>query len=567
MMTSLDVTSGPGSWTFRNMVAGPARSRPWRSDEAETVLFQGIPFDADDDGLLVSGCILDRSALWRACSSDQPLHGTAIMTDLPAPTSRLRLAPLALAAGLLVLEFLLIGLVFKHGIDFDCRANWGDAACGIASKSLAALYCIIAAGGLFAILRPGLFRDLLAAEGHDARPLALNLAGIGLAMAPVLFLREGMGAAMIWPAFALWGIGMGLVLTGLLGWLAPWPRWRAFLGQAGLPLAVVLAAGGLAPALAVRLQPIWQIETISDMTFRAVSFLVETLGYQLYVDPLRKHIGEGDFIISVAPACSGIEGIALVTIFVSLYLWLFRSELRFPRAFLLFPIGIAASVALNVVRIAVLLLIGIEGQPELAVGGFHSHAGWLMFTIVALGIILVARRVPALHHAPVARAAAAPLPPLWRDPVAARILPFAVFMLTAVAAPAISQHPAMLYPIRVILVAAAVALVWPALRSIVWRVSPLSWLAGILIGVMWVLIPVTSSDGPPPLRHAFGWAGSALVPVPRHRYRPAGPSGRRAVLPRLSGGTPARCCHRLPGTPAAGDPGGTDHRGPVCVAA
>lgn len=421
------------------------------------------------------------------------------MTDLSEPASRMRLAPLALAAGLLALEFLIIGLVFKHGIDFNCRANWGDTACGTASKSLAALYCIIAAAGLFAILRPNLFRYLLISAGHDVRLLGFNVAGLALAMIPVLFLREGMGSAMLWPAFASWGLGMGLMLGGLLGWLAPWSRWRAFLGQAGLPLAAVMTAAGLAPALAVRLQPVWQVETISDMTFRAVKFLVELLGYNLYVDPIRKHIGQGDFIISVAPACSGIEGIALVTIFVSLYLWLFRSELRFPRAFLLFPIGIAASVALNIVRIAVLLLIGIEGQPELAVGGFHSHAGWLMFTIVALGIILMARRVPALHRTSAPHAdVPSSLPPLWGDPVAAHILPFAVFMLTAVVAPAITQNPALFYPIRVILLATVVAAVWPGLRTIVWRVSPSSWLAGILVGAIWVLIPVAPYDEPAP---------------------------------------------------------------------
>ncbi|WP_162798917.1 exosortase E/protease, VPEID-CTERM system [Paracoccus indicus] len=421
------------------------------------------------------------------------------MSDMPAPPLRPRVAPCALAAGLLALEFLVIGMIFKHVIDFDCRGNWGVTACGTASKSLAALYCMIAAVGLFSMLRPALFRDLLSEAGHDARPLLLNLAGFVLAMIPVLMLQGATGTAMMAPAFALWIAGMGLILTGLAGWLAPRFRWRAFLGQTGLPLGVALIASGLAPALAVRLQPIWQIERISDVTFRVVTMLIEPLGYDLYVDPIRKHIGEGDFILSIAPACSGIEGIALVMIFVSLYLWLFRSELRFPRAFLLFPVGIAASMVLNAVRIAVLLLIGLHGQPELAVGGFHSHAGWMMFTIVALGIILIARRVPALHRAPVLRAARTEtLPPLWRDPVAARILPFAVFMLTAVVAPAISMTPAMLYPLRVILVAAAVALVWPVLRNLVWRISPLSWLAGILVGVMWVLIPVAPTEGPLP---------------------------------------------------------------------
>ena len=90
-----------------------------------------------------------------------------------------------------------------------------------------------------------------------------------------------------------------------------------------------------------------------------------------------------------------------------------------------------------------------------------------MFTTVALGII-TGRAVGKLDQR---RARPAPpwgpLPLLRRDPVAARILSFAVFMLTAVLAPAISENPAMLYPVLVIRLAAAMALVWPALRGII----------------------------------------------------------------------------------------------------
>ncbi|WP_295045373.1 exosortase E/protease, VPEID-CTERM system [uncultured Paracoccus sp.] len=406
--------------------------------------------------------------------------------------------PLAFAAILLVAQLLVIGLTFKHGIDFRCLDNWPPRACQTASKTLAAVYCVIAATGLLALLRPALFRDLLGRAGHDARPLILNAAGFAIAMLPVLFMRQGQGAAMLIPAFAAWITGMALILLGLMGWLAPRALWRRFAAQAGGTLAVVMAAGAAAPTLAVKLQPVWQLDSIAGATFSAVSWMVGALGYDVIADPVRRHIGADGFLISVAPVCSGIEGIALVTIFVTLYLWLFRSELRFPRALLLYPLGIAASAALNVVRIAALLILGIEGQPELAVGGFHSHAGWVMFTAVALGIIAVARKVTWFNRAPGAAAAAAPLPPLRRDPVAARILPFAVFMLTAVIAPAISTNPAMFYPIRVILLAAAVALVWPALRGIIWRIAPLSWLAGAAIGLMWVAIPVAPSDAAPP---------------------------------------------------------------------
>lgn len=433
------------------------------------------------------------------------------MSDSHTLSPRLRMAPLALAGLLLAGQLLIVGLVFKHGIDFRCLDNWPPRACQTASRSLAALYCVIAALGLFALLRPGLFRDLLARAGHDPRPLGLNVAGFAVAMLPVLFMRQGQGAAMLVPAFAAWTAGMGLMLAGILGWLAPRALWGLFLRRAGLTLAVVTAAGAAAPALAMKLQPVWQLETIAAATFGAVRWLVGALGYEVVADPVRKHIGAGDFMISVAPVCSGIEGIALVTIFVTLYLWLFRAELRFPRALLLYPLGIAASACLNVVRIGALLILGIEGQPELAVGGFHSHAGWVMFTAVALGIIAVARRVTWFNRAAVpAPSGAAPraaLPPLRQDPVAARILPFAVFMLTAVVAPAISPNPAMFYPIRVVLLASAVLLVWPGLRGIVWRVAPAAWLAGIAVGVIWVLIPVPPTEGPPP----YGTLSGGLV--------------------------------------------------------
>jgi exosortase E/protease (VPEID-CTERM system) len=205
----------------------------------------------------------------------------------------------------------------------------------------------------------------------------------------------------------------------------------------------------------------------------------------------------------VAPQCSGIEGIALVTLFVTLYLCLFRKDLRFPRALLLYPVGILASAAFNVLRIAGLLIIGLEGSPELAVGGFHSHAGWLMFTLVALGIVALAQTVPALQKAPAAGATGATTPkapplPFRQDPIVAAILPFAVFMLSAQLAQAFSQSPSLVYPGRVVLMAGVLALFWPLYARLPWRADPVAVGAGVLIGLAWVLIPVEAGDGPPP---------------------------------------------------------------------
>ena len=58
----------------------------------------------------------------------------------------------------------------------------------------------------------------------------------------------------------------------------------------------------------------------------------------------------------------------------SLFLVLFRQDLRFPQAFCLLPVGVLAIWLCNVVRITALILVGAYGSPEIAVGGFHSQA-------------------------------------------------------------------------------------------------------------------------------------------------------------------------------------------------
>ena len=59
-------------------------------------------------------------------------------------------------------------------------------------------------------------------------------------------------------------------------------------------------------------------------------------------------------------------------------------------------IGVALIWIANAMRIAGLLLIGNAGAPQVALGGFHSQAGWIAFNAVAIGICLLARRIPAL---------------------------------------------------------------------------------------------------------------------------------------------------------------------------
>jgi exosortase E/protease (VPEID-CTERM system) len=430
------------------------------------------------------------------------------MTQLTAHVRPSRLAAVFGGGLLLAAEGVAISLIFKHAIDFECRQEWPKAVCIAASSTGAAIACMAGALALFGFLVPSALRNLIAEAGQRLWPLLVNLAGFATTLLPLFILAPGGGPTTIAPALSLWGAGLLLMLVGAGLWLAPLPRWRDLVSAHWARLLPMAAIGLATPWLATKIRPLWRIDEVVEITFSAVSFLIRLMGYEVQTDIRDKVIGTDAFSIDIAPVCSGIEGIALVSIFVTLYLTLFRHELRFPRALLLYPVGILVSFLLNILRVTVLLAIGLSGNPELAVGGFHSHAGWLMFTIVALGVVLAARNVPWLHRLPAAMPPSgrryAPLPdevlplPLDADPVAARILPFAIFMLSALLASTFSQVPGAVYPLRVLAMAVVLVFFWPALSRIDWRPARLPLLLGAAVGLMWVLIPVPPAEGPPP---------------------------------------------------------------------
>ncbi|SFA70724.1 hypothetical protein SAMN05421688_0245 [Poseidonocella pacifica] len=416
---------------------------------------------------------------------------TAHSTETPVP-----LQPLVAAALLLVIELGVIGVLFKHGIDFTCLESWPPQACRTASGAMVSTYVVFALFILAAVVRPDIPRTLFAAAGRTRQPLFVNIAGFGIALLPAAFMEQGNSATVI-PAFLCWTVGFILLIGGLLLYLAPAPRWRDFFVANFWTFSLLILAGAFAPLLAAELRPIWRLDTIAALTFTAVSWLIELLGFTVQADAPSKTIGSENFAINIAPVCSGVEGIALVTIFVTIFLVLFRQELRFPRALLLFPIGIIISALLNVVRITLLLAIGLRGNPELAVGGFHSHAGWLMFTAIALGIVLGARQFPILRKDTATPTATIAPPALRNDWTAARILPFAVFMLTALLAATLVSTPALVYPLRVVIVGMTMVLFLPLLRALPWRLDPLSILLGLAVGLVWIVVPAEEGGAAP----------------------------------------------------------------------
>ena len=125
-----------------------------------------------------------------------------------------------------------------------------------------------------------------------------------------------------------------------------------------------------------------------------VVFLLTLVFRDTFYEPDTAVVGTSAFAVTIAPVCSGYEGMGLIGTLLAIYLWAFRADLRFPRALVLLPLGIALIWLANAFRIATLVAIGTLGYPGIAEGGFHSLAGWVFFLSIGLGLIAVSRYSP-----------------------------------------------------------------------------------------------------------------------------------------------------------------------------
>ena len=383
-------------------------------------------------------------------------------------------------------------VLFKQGCTELARWRFCVFAEKIDERAIAALVL----GVIYAVARPRLSAPLLQQAALSARtvpPLMALAAGLVLTLLPwgLIGGEPGSGSSTARLALASWTLGSLLSGVAILRMLAPWPVWGALLRKAGPLLPVLLLLGLAMPEIGDRLFPLWHLHGVTEITFETVRRFAALAGMDLIAQHSTYVLGQGAFFVEVGQSCSGIEGFALVTVFSLTYIALFRHQLAFPRIFLIIPIGLLLSFLLNAVRITLLLWIGLNVSPDLAVDGFHSNAGWLMFAALTFVGMLAVHATPWLQRAPArsnARldAAAPTLPPLRDDWNVARILPFMVFMGSAVVVSSFFAEPETAYPLRV---AAMMAALWFCRRPILrldWGLSPLAIGAGAVIAGLWI---------------------------------------------------------------------------------
>jgi exosortase E/protease (VPEID-CTERM system) len=326
--------------------------------------------------------------------------------------------------------------------------------------------------------------------------LAAHFAAIGLfvGLSAVLFghsigLRTNT-VAVIWLAMGLAAIALGVLSAFPLKFCV---RFLRAGGTAWIYALVTSGAAVLVNSLTRSLGAAW-----TNLTFHFVRSILAPFFQTFNADPATRILGTEKFSVEVAWDCSGIEGAGLMLVFGLAWLWYFRRNFQFPAAFVLLPVGVCISWFVNAFRIAALILIGNAGAPNVALGGFHSQAGWIGFTGVALGLFGFAPRLPWVgvnnkHRnsdtADENRAVAYLMPLL------------AIMAASMVSRAAAGSEAEWLYPLRFLAASGVLYFFRASYRRLNWSVGLLSPIAGIAVFLIWVgLEPATTGNAGVALR-------------------------------------------------------------------
>lgn len=412
---------------------------------------------------------------------------------------------------------LLIALVAEFvgiSMSYDAADRWGEPgwAAFILSRSPKVIRVAFVAG-LAIVVLVGLYqwRDVRDASSGQTH-LAGWLFAIGHAVAFGIFAfitDRILGAISLErPIDDVWMIAWLATgtLTGLL-WAAailPPQSWcgLAWRGRGVIVGGLVIAAIGL--LIAQVFQKGWDV--LAQPTLWLSHQFLRAFTADTVCDSESRLLGTTGFNVLVTAPCSGYEGMGLMCAFLAGYLWMFRHDLRFPSAFLLLPFGLLAVWIVNALRIALLILIGGQISPSLAMGGFHSQAGWLGFSAVALAIVWISHRSQLFARARVEASRAE------SNSTAAYLAPLVAALAVQMVVTAFAPRPEEWYPLRAALAAMFVFAYWSSSlpRVVDLGIDSLWGVAvGIGVFVIWIAIGrlMPTGDAPKnPNSIVAGWS-------------------------------------------------------------
>ncbi len=283
-----------------------------------------------------------------------------------------------------------------------------------------------------------------------------------------------------------------------------------FVRRASRILLISAAVGAVALLAGSFTDSAWR--PLGGLTLRMVAALISCVATDGVMDPAHMVVGTRRFSIKISPGCSGYESIGLIWVFLGVYLWAFRRSLRLPRALLLLPLGAVLMGLLNVFRIASLIAVGTWVSPDIAIGGFHSYAGWLLFCGVALGMVATTRRSSFFTAVPLVSSEG-----IGPNPTAAYLGPLLALLTVSMLGSAFSRGSGgfeILYPLRVLAVAATLWIFRRQYQGLGWTWSWAAVGAGVAVFILWMGLEGTpAAAGDHALQEGVGQLPSSWLAV------------------------------------------------------
>ena len=212
-----------------------------------------------------------------------------------------------------------------------------------------------------------------------------------------------------------------------------------------------------------------------------------SLFYQTVIsDPDHQILGTQRYLIQVSWLCSGLEGLLLVAVLITLWIFFFRRELIVSRALLVFPIALLLTWCANIARLAALIAIGDHGHAFLADLGFHTQAGWVSLNLIVLGSLAAVQNAAWFRKYPDGPQTHASQP-TGVNHVAVYLLPFTVIIAASLFTQGLAEGFERFYPLRLLVALVAFWFYRRQYRSIDWRFGPAGLLAGLLVGALWIV--------------------------------------------------------------------------------
>lgn len=321
--------------------------------------------------------------------------------------------------------------------------------------------------------------------------LSLHLVFFGFFYAVSLnVFNPDLGSNAMWQV--IWLLLAVLVLRSWLGLLTTVKEISTFCLTHKTDFFIAALTAALIITLNFNVRFLW--EPLSLVALDGAKWILSLFFSNIYLDVPGKLLGINDFVVFISAQCSGLEGIIIALSVTSIYLFMLRARLRFPLVLVLLPIAALLAIGFNMIRIAILISIGAFFSPEVAIGGFHSVAGWFTAVLVSFLIVFVFTSMTVFNNpaSSVATDSGSDLnesdAPCDSQLAWAMLVPFVLFLVTTLLSIIFVDDFNYLYPLKIVVAILSLAYFWSFYE---WQKAK-KWIepifAGLVVAALWVIL-------------------------------------------------------------------------------